>query len=88
MKKFTQLVIEAIAHMDARQQEAEAENFFVYLLQNPRRDMAEYLEPLLEYFHTIGLLKFKNHKPHHPGSNHSFNEPHKIKLIFKEFSCN
>lgn len=61
MRKFTQLVIEAIACMDARQQEAESEKFFVYLLQNPRRDMAEYLEPLLEYFHQIGLLKFKKH---------------------------
>ena len=81
MKKFTQLVIEAIAHMDARQQEAEAENFFVYLLQNPRRDMAEYLEPLLEYFHTIGLLKFKKHV-----YNNNKQKVVRYKVVFKNKS--
>ena len=60
-RKFAQLVIEALARMSGKQQEEESEKFFVYLLQNPRRDMADYLEPLLQYFHKIGLLKFKKH---------------------------
>ena len=56
---FARLVADVIAKMTPAEQEKESEKFFVYLLGNPRRDMAPYLKPLLEYFHLIGLLKFK-----------------------------
>ena len=56
---FAQLVMDVIARMTPEAQEKESEDFFVYLLQNPRRDMGAYLVPLLEYFHKLGLLKFK-----------------------------
>lgn len=57
--RFAGLVADALAKMKPEEQERESERFFAYLLQNPRRDMGAYLEPLLKYFHTLGLLKFK-----------------------------
>ena len=58
---FARLVADVIAKMTPEQQAKESEQFFIYLLQNPRRDMEAYLTPLLDYFHMIGLLKFKKH---------------------------
>lgn len=56
---FADLVADVLAKMTPEQQEVESENFFCYLLQNPRRDMGPYLRPLLKHFHRLGLLKFK-----------------------------
>ena len=48
-----------IGSLSELEQEHESEAFFVYLLDAPRRDLSIYLTRLLDYFHLIGLLKFK-----------------------------
>lgn len=65
-KLFT-LVRPVLAAMSEEGKARESERFFTYLLCNPRRDARAYLEPLLNYFHILGYLKFKkriynNHK--------------------------
>jgi len=57
--KFFELVRDVIARMSVDEQQAESEKFFVYLISDPRRDIGYYLQPLLDYFHMLGFLKFK-----------------------------
>jgi len=57
--KFFELVRDVIARMSVTEQQAESEKFFVYLISDPRRDIGAYLQPLLDYFHMLGFLKFK-----------------------------
>jgi hypothetical protein len=49
--------------MTEADKEMESERYFIYLMSNPRRDVKEYLMPLLGYFHfhVLGYeyLKFK-----------------------------
>ena len=59
LKKLCRMVTNAIALMSERKREHESERFFLYLISCPRRDIKDYLQPLLEYFHMIGHLKFK-----------------------------
>lgn len=58
---FYCLVKNVIARMSEKEQEAESEKFFVYLISDPRRDIRAYLDPLLSYFHDLGFLRFKKH---------------------------
>ena len=37
----------------------ESERFLLYLISCPRKDIKEYLKPVLDYFHVIGYLQFK-----------------------------
>ena len=57
--KLFELVRDVLARMNVLEQQAESEKFFVYLISDPRRDIGAYLSPLLDYFHLLGLLKFK-----------------------------
>lgn len=57
--KLSKMVINAIARMSEHERELESERFFLYLISHPRGDIKEYLQPLLNYFHMIGYLKFK-----------------------------
>ena len=59
LKRFASLVSDVIARMTTKEQEMESEKFFAYLIQDPRRDLRAYLQPLLDYFHMLGFLKFK-----------------------------
>ena len=59
LHKLYSIVSHAIAAMTEDKQRNESERFFVYLIQNPRRDVGAYLRPLLKYFHMIGYLRFK-----------------------------
>ena len=53
------LVRNSLARMTEADKEMESERYFIYLMSNPRRDVKEYLMPLLGYFHVLGYLKFK-----------------------------
>ena len=53
------LVRNSLARMTETEKEQESERYFIYLISNPRRDVKEYLIPLLGYFHVLGYLKFK-----------------------------
>ena len=44
------LVRNSLARMTETEKEQESERFFIYLISNPRRDVKEYLIPLLGYF--------------------------------------
>ena len=59
LKKLSQLSINAIALLNEKERERESEKFYMFLITNPRNDIKEYLQPLLNYFHMIGYLKFK-----------------------------
>ena len=59
LKQLFALVRSSLARMPEAEKEAESERFFIYLISNPRRDVKEYLKPLLDYFHVLGYLKFK-----------------------------
>jgi len=61
LDKLADMSCDAIARMKVADQERESELFFVFLLQDPRLDLCEYLSPLLDYFHMLGFLKFKKH---------------------------
>lgn len=61
LHKFFELVRDVLARMTVPEQQAESEAFFVYLISDPRRDIGAYLQPLLDYFHILGFLKFKKH---------------------------
>ena len=53
------MVINAIALMNDERRALESERFFLYLISYPRKDIKDYLQPVLDYFHLIGYLKFK-----------------------------
>jgi hypothetical protein len=60
LNKLYRIVIFQIANMTEREKEKEAERFFYYLLEeNIRTDIGAYLNPLLNYWKSIGYLKFK-----------------------------
>jgi hypothetical protein len=59
LKKLTLMVINAIAILQDDKRTLESERFFLYLISSPRKDIKEYLQPILDYFHMIGYLKFK-----------------------------
>jgi hypothetical protein len=59
LKKLSCLVINAIAIMTDDNRSLESEKFFLYLISCPRKDIKIYLQPILDYFHMIGYLKFK-----------------------------
>jgi hypothetical protein len=59
LKRFSEIVSDKIAALEPLQQKAESESFFIYLLGNPRRDAGPYFRGVLDYFHTIGFLRFK-----------------------------
>lgn len=61
LAKLADMGCDVIARMPVAEQELESERFFVYLLQDPRLDLKDYLSPLLKYFHMLGHLKFKKH---------------------------
>jgi hypothetical protein len=61
LNKLSDMVCDTIARLPVMAQELESERFFIYLLQDPRQDLREYLLPLLNYFHILGFLKFKKH---------------------------
>jgi hypothetical protein len=53
------MVKNAIALMPDDKRTLESERFFLYLISYPRKDIKDYLQPVLDYFHMIGYLKFK-----------------------------
>ena len=57
--KLSVLTINAIALLNENQRMLESERFFLYLISNPRPDIKYYLQPVLDYFHIIGYIKFK-----------------------------
>ena len=58
--KLYKVVIFQIANMTEAKKEVEAEAFFFFLLRDDiRLDIGAYLNPLLNYFKSIGYLKFK-----------------------------
>lgn len=57
--KLSKMVINVIALMNNDKRALESERFFLYLISNPRKDIKYYLQPILDYFHMIGYLKFK-----------------------------
>jgi len=59
LKKLSAMVKNAIALMSDDKRTMESERFFLYLISYPRKDIKEYLQPVLDYFHIIGYLKFK-----------------------------
>tara|TARA_Y100000385_G_scaffold232164_1_gene244531 strand:- start:1306 stop:1797 length:492 start_codon:yes stop_codon:yes gene_type:complete len=59
LSKLSKLSINAIALMTDDERMLESERFFLYLISNPRKDIKYYLQPILDYFHMIGYLKFK-----------------------------
>ena len=60
LDKLYKIVIFQIANMTEKQKEAEASRFFFYLLsENIRTDIKIYLTQLLDYWKSIGFLKFK-----------------------------
>ena len=56
---LSKMVINAIALMTDDKRALESERFFLYLISYPRKDIKDYLQPVLDYFHLIGYLKFK-----------------------------
>tara|TARA_R110002153_G_scaffold92372_3_gene224435 strand:- start:416 stop:925 length:510 start_codon:yes stop_codon:yes gene_type:complete len=60
LHRLYEIVIFQIANMTEEEQEREASRFFFFLLDdNVREDIGNYLNPLLEYWKSIGYLKFK-----------------------------
>ena len=59
LSKLSKLSINAIALMTDDERMLESERFFLYLISNPRKDIKYHLQPILDYFHMIGYLKFK-----------------------------
>jgi|TARA_R110000751_G_scaffold208152_1_gene312039 hypothetical protein len=59
LKCLSAMVKNAIALMNDEQRALESERFFLYLISYPRKDIKDYLQPVLDYFHLIGYLKFK-----------------------------
>jgi len=60
LNKLYRIVIVEIANMTENKKQQEAERFFYYLLnENIRTDIGTYLNPLLDYWKSIGYLKFK-----------------------------
>ena len=59
LQKLCTLSIHALARMTDDEKEIESERFFIYLISNPRRDIKQYLEPILNWFHIQGFLRFK-----------------------------
>jgi hypothetical protein len=60
LDKLLAIVKFQIANMTEAHQEKEASLFFYYLLgENIRTDIGAYLNPLLDYWKSIGYLKFK-----------------------------
>jgi hypothetical protein len=57
--RLSKMVINAIGLMTDDKRALESERFFLYLISYPRKDIKEYLQPVLDYFHLIGYLKFK-----------------------------
>ena len=57
--KLSAMVINAIALMNDDKRALESERYFLYLISKPRKDIKNYLQPVLDYFHLIGYLKFK-----------------------------
>jgi hypothetical protein len=57
--KLSKMVINVIALMNNDKRALESERFFLHLISNPRKDIKYYLQPILDYFHMIGYLKFK-----------------------------
>lgn len=57
--KLSAMTINAIALMSDDDRALESERFFLYLISYPRKDIKYYLQPVLDYFHLIGYLKFK-----------------------------
>ena len=60
LKIFSQLVIEVLGQKSDDEMEDEATNFFHFLLlPNIRRDINLYLTSVLNYFKSVGYLRFK-----------------------------
>ena len=60
LHRLYEIVIFQIANMTEEEQEREASRFFFFLLDDKiREDIGNYLNPLLEYWKSIGYLKLK-----------------------------